>query len=132
MVDENMQQARLAFAIEAAMAAQDLDDKGLGRLIGKSPKTVERYRRGLTAPSALELPRLAAALGVTPAFLADPPEIPTYPLAQYLVDEEAVERVLREGLALGVRRSSGRVASLAERSEPARQRPRSLHEDGQG
>lgn len=116
MVDEVERKERLAFAIEAAMAAQGMEDAELAQLVGKSETTIGRWRRGDTVPNALEILPLATALGVQPRFLMDPPPKPTYPIEEYLVGRTAME-----GIELGIRRASGRVAR-----QPARgSRPRS-------
>lgn len=52
----------------------------------RSKETVARWARGETVPSALDVGPLAAALGVRPELLVSPPEIPSYPLGDYLVD----------------------------------------------
>jgi transcriptional regulator with XRE-family HTH domain len=132
IMDEMELVQRLAFALEAAMAVRGYDDKALAELIGKSADTVGNWRRGETVPRAIDLPALAAALGVAVTLLADPPPVPNYPIAQYLVEEDAVAEALAEGLALGVRRASGRVGGREGRGGPARPaRPRPLG-SGQG
>lgn len=124
MVDEVERKERLAFAIEAAMAAQGMEDDDLAERIGKSPTTVGRWRRGDTVPSALEILPLATALGVEPRFLLDPPPKPTYPIEEYLVGE-----AVREGLQLGIRRAAGRVARQPVRGTRARPARPSPHAD---
>ena len=122
MVDEVERKERLAFAIDAAMAAQGLEDGDLAKRIGKSATTVGRWRRGDTVPNALEILPLANALSVTLQFLLEPPPKPTYPIAEYLVGAAVVE-----GLELGIRRASGRVARQPvpkERGPSGRRRPR--------
>lgn len=116
MVDEVERKERLAFAIEAAMAAREMEDDDLARLINKSATTVGRWRRGDTIPNALEIGPLADALRVDPSLLLDPPPKPTYPILDYLVG-----KAVAAGLELGIRRASGRVAR-----QPVRKaRPRS-------
>lgn len=121
MVADDVRKDRLAFAIDAAMAVRGLEDDDLAKLVDRSPTTVGRWRRGDTVPNALEIVPLAHALGVDPAFLLDPPPRPTYPIAEYLVGE-----AVREGLELGIRRASGRVARQPARPKPppsGRRRP---------
>jgi len=60
----------------------------------RSKETVARWARGETVPSALDVGPLAIALGVKATFLVNPPELPEYPLADYLLDavDEGSER----------------------------------------
>lgn len=115
MVDEVERKERLAFAIDAAMAAHGLEDADLAARVGKSETTIGRWRRGDTVPNALEIMPLADALGVKPELLLDPPPKPTYPILEYLVGA-----TVAEGLELGIRRASGRVARRPVRQGHAR------------
>lgn len=60
----------------------------------RSKETVARWARGETVPSALDIGPLAEALGVKSEFLVNPPSLPEYPLADYLLDavDEGAER----------------------------------------
>jgi transcriptional regulator with XRE-family HTH domain len=78
---------RLSFAIRAAMGertAQQIADRMDPK---RSKETIARWARGETVPSALDVGPLAAALGVRPELLVNPPDLPAYPLAQYLVPD---------------------------------------------
>lgn len=110
MVDDMERKERLAYAIRAAMAHRKLSAPDLAELIGRHPVTVGRWVRGETAPSALDVGPLAMALGVHATMFIDPPAIPEYPLAQFLI-EEAVS----EGVEEGLRRSAGRPAARREK-----------------
>ena len=48
-----------------AMSERGLDDGGLGAMLGKSARTVQGWRLGDSSPVARDLPRIAAALGVS-------------------------------------------------------------------
>lgn len=87
---------RLAFAIRAAMGKRTAQDIADAMNPHRSKETVARWARGETVPSALDVGPLAAALGVRVELLVSPPEVPSYPLADYLVDA-AVASGVREG-----------------------------------
>ena len=108
VVPDKERRDRLAFAIRAAMAgrtAQDIADVMTPR---RSKETIARWARGETVPSALDVGPLAAALGVRAELLIDPPGVPSYPLAEYLVDG-----------AIEVGRREGRTREPAAPGEPA-------------
>jgi transcriptional regulator with XRE-family HTH domain len=100
VVPDKQRRDRLAFAIRAAMgqrSAQDIADVMEPK---RSKETIARWARGETVPSALDVGPLARALGVRSALLIDPPDLPTYPLADYLIEE-----AVASGAAEGRRRS---------------------------
>jgi transcriptional regulator with XRE-family HTH domain len=80
----------------------------------RSKETIARWARGETVPSALDVGPLAIALGVRADLLIAPPELPEYPLADYLVTAEVGE-ALQEG------RDRARLPQAAE--APTRLRP---------
>lgn len=96
---------RLAYAIREAMRAADLTPPKLAARLDVDPKTVNRWINGETVPNALTVRPLADALGVSPMLFVDPPPVPEYPLAEYLV-----RQTIQEGTEEGLRRarSSGR------------------------
>jgi ribosome-binding protein aMBF1 (putative translation factor) len=89
---------RLAFAIATAMRRQGLTPPKLAAKLGKSKETVRRWRDGDAVPSMLEVAPLAEALGVNPIYLINPPEVPEYPLDEYLV-RETVDHAVEEAAA---------------------------------
>jgi transcriptional regulator with XRE-family HTH domain len=105
-------QRRLAFAIRAALAAKGWKPPDLAKAIHRDASTVTRWAKGESVPNMLMTKALADALGVRPAFLYDPPAVPDYPLADYLVEE-----TIAEGLEEGRRRARQPRAAEAP-SEP--------------
>lgn len=61
--------------------------------IGRTPKTVLRWTKGETVPSALDLGPLSEALGVRPLYFLEPPPVPDYPLEEFLVRREVASAV---------------------------------------
>lgn len=104
-----IQKDRLAYAIRYAMKEQGLTASDVAQRIGRSKMTVGRWMRAETAPSLLDVTPLANALGVRPEYLYDPPEIPRYPIDQYLV-EDAVQGGVEEGERRAARRQEEREA----------------------
>ena len=119
MVDEGERKERLTFLIQAAMEAQDMEDADLAERVGRSATTAGRWRRGDSTPGTLDILPLASALNLPPELLLNPPPKPTYPIEEYLVGV-----TVREGLELGIRRASGRVARKPTPKGRARSRPR--------
>ena len=74
---------RLAYAIGAAMSAEDLTPTRLALRLHRSPNTIARWIKGETVPSALELKPLADVLSVRYELFVDPPEVPVYPIRRY-------------------------------------------------
>ena len=109
---------RLARAIAEAIAAKaktrGLDvpayTKELAPVMSVSTKTVSRWMSGEAVPDALQLRPLADALGVSPMLFVDPPPVPEYPLAEYLV-REATQEGVEEGLRRGRQSARDRRAS---------------------
>ena len=120
-IPDSERRDRLAFAIRTAMNGRTADQIAARMEPARSRETIARWARGQTVPSALDVGPLARALGVKPAMLVDPPEIPAYPLAEYLV-LDAVESGELEG------RSRARRA----RDTPAPSPARPLREAGAG
>jgi hypothetical protein len=87
---------RLAFAIRSAMNGRTAQAIAARMSPKRSKETIARWARGETVPSALDVGPLARALGVRVELLVDPPDIPAYPLASYLV-LDAVESGASEG-----------------------------------
>ncbi len=108
MEDEGIRGRRLAYAIAEAIehvARERAEEpaetvRWLAPLVGVSDRTVKRWTTGDAIPDALKLVPLAQHLGVNAMLFVDPPEVPSYPLSEYLV-----ERTAREGVAEGLRRS---------------------------
>jgi transcriptional regulator with XRE-family HTH domain len=94
-------QRRFAYALRAAMAEKGWSSPELARQIGRDPSTVSRWVNGDSVPSLLVLKALADALEVRPDFLFDPPEVPAYPIAEYLV-----RRAADAGVEEGARRAA--------------------------
>lgn len=109
VTDDMLQKERLAYAIRYAMQKKRLSAPEVAARIGRSTITVGRWVRGETAPSLLDVGPLANALGVRPEYLFDPPEIPEYPIEQYLV-EDAVLGGVEEGERRADRRRGERQA----------------------
>lgn len=101
---------RLARAIQEAVdaAARRREEqtpdtvRWLAPLVSVSTKTVSRWMNGEAVPDALQLRPLADALGVSPMLFVDPPPVPEYPLAEYLV-----RQATQEGQEEGLRRARG-------------------------
>lgn len=106
---------RLAFAIRAAMGTRSAQDVAEAIQPRKSKETIARWARGETVPSALDVGPLADALGVKVELLVSPPAVPSYPLAEYLVDAAVTEGVER-GKARARRPQAGEGASPPRRS----------------
>lgn len=90
---------RLAYALNAAMGAKGWKSPDLAKAIGRDASTVTRWANGESVPNMLMTKSLAGALGVRPEFLFDPPEVPDYPLADFLLeaaDSGAAEAHRRE------------------------------------
>lgn len=104
-------QRRFAYALRAAMGRKGWKAPDLARAIGRDASTVSRWIDEKSVPNLLMVKALAGALGVTPAFLFDPPPVPDYPLADYLIDD-----AVASGAEEGRRRSQEQRAP----DEPAR------------
>lgn len=109
VTEDMLQKERLAYAIRYAMQKKKLSAPEVAARIGRSTITVGRWVRGETAPSLLDVTPLANALGVRPEYLFDPPEIPEYPIDQYLV-EDAVQAGVEEGERRAARQREERQA----------------------
>lgn len=98
MVDDAEQRERFAYALREAMREAGLTPPKLAAKIDVAPKTVNRWVNGQSMPNVMMVKPLAAALGVRPELVYDPPERPDYPLSEYLLQTElgsAVEEGLR-------------------------------------
>lgn len=84
------------------MEAAGLTPPKLAARLDVAPKTVNRWVNGEAVPSALSIRPLADALGVSPMLFVDPPPVPEYPLAEYLV-----RQATQEGQEEGLRRARG-------------------------
>lgn len=101
---------RLARAIQEAVdaAAKRREEtapdtvRWLAPQVSVSTKTVTRWMNGEAVPDALQLRPLADALGVSPMLFVDPPPVPEYPLAEYLV-----RSTTQEGVEEGLQRARG-------------------------
>jgi transcriptional regulator with XRE-family HTH domain len=82
---------RLGYAIRAAMAAHvpKLTPPELAKLVKRDPSTVLKWADGESVPNLLMTLPLANALGVKPELLYDPPPVPPYPLAEYVLPSDA-------------------------------------------
>jgi len=87
---------RFAYALVAAMNRKGWKAPDLAAAIGRDASTVTRWAKGDAVPSLFLVKPISEALEVRPEFLFDPPAIPDYPLADYLVDE-AVASGVEEG-----------------------------------
>lgn len=103
---------RLRYAIKQAIGTRTAQDVADAMDPKRSKETVSRWARGETVPSALDVGPLARALGVRPDLFVDPPELPVYPLADYLVDQ-----AVAAGVAEGRKRSRQPLTGEAP-SEP--------------
>lgn len=99
---------RFAFALRWAMWQRDVTPPQLAKAVGKGPDAVRRWKDGEGAPSALDVGRLAEALGVRVDYFTSPPELPPYPFEEYEVSPAGslprVEKGLEAGVEEGVRR----------------------------
>jgi hypothetical protein len=102
VVTDAERRERLAFAIRAAMGKRTAQQIAEAMEPSRSKETVARWARGETVPSALDIGPLAVALGVRIELLVAPPELPTYPLDEYLLDAAA------SGVEEGIRRARSR------------------------
>jgi transcriptional regulator with XRE-family HTH domain len=93
---------RFAYALNSAMALKGWKAPDLAKAIGRDASTVTRWTNAETAPNLFTVKPLSAALGVRPEFLYDPPLVPEYPLADYLVD--ALADAVASGTEEGQRR----------------------------
>ena len=89
-------QRRFAYALRAAMVQKGWKAPDLAKAIKRDASTVDRWVNEKSLPNILVTKQLAGALGVKPEFLFDPPPVPAYPLAEYLVDQ-AVASGVEEG-----------------------------------
>lgn len=105
MEDEGIRGRRLAYAIAEAIehAARERDEepaetmRWLAPLVGVSERTLKRWTTGESIPDVLKLVPLSQHLGVNAMLFVDPPEVPEYPLSEYLVRRAGAEGV-SEGL----------------------------------
>lgn len=104
-MDDVQRKARLAYAIRAARQSRGISPPELGRRVGRSAGTINRWEEGVTVPSLLDLGPLCQALGVDPRLFAELPPVPPNPVAEFLVGE-----ALAEGLEEGRKRASRRRA----------------------
>jgi transcriptional regulator with XRE-family HTH domain len=104
---------RLSFAIRAAMGDRSAQQIADAMEPHRSKETISRWARGETIPSALDVEPLARALGVKPELLVSPPELPAYPLAEYLV-ADAVAAGAAEGRERARRPRGGEAPSAPE------------------
>lgn len=118
-------QQRLAYAIRAAMASKDWKAPDLAKALRRDASTVTRWANGESVPNLLMTKPLAEALGVRPELLFDPPPVPDYPLAEYLVQE-----AIASGVEEGLRRARTRSPRAGAQPAPSRA-PRPLA-DGAG
>lgn len=93
-------QRRFAYALRAAMGRKGWKTPDLARAISRDSSTVSRWVDEKSVPNLLMVKTLADALDVRPEFLFDPPPVPDYPLAEYLVDA-----AVASGVAEGRRRA---------------------------
>lgn len=92
------------------MAVKGWKVPDLAKAMGREPGTVDRWANGKSVPNIFQVQPLAAALGVKPELIFDPPRVPDYPLSEYLVREAAaagVEEGLRRPRRPRRRRASG-------------------------
>lgn len=93
LVDDDAEmQRRFAFALRAAMAQKGWKAPDLARAIKRDASTVSRWLDEKSLPNILVTKQLSAALGVRPEFLFDPPQVPEYPLHDYLIPQADVDR----------------------------------------
>jgi len=117
LVDEDVEmRRRFAYALNAAMIEKRWKAPDLAKAIKRDASTVTRWAKGESVPSLFLVKPIADALDVAPRLLFDPPPVPDYPLADYLVSQEVAE-----GLQEGRRRA--RQPPAAEAPSEPQQRP---------
>jgi transcriptional regulator with XRE-family HTH domain len=96
VVPDKERRDRLAFAIRYAMTNAGMTAEAVAAAMvpKRSKETVARWARGETVPSALDIGPLADALGVESRYLVKPPDVPVYPLAEYLIPEADAQRAV--------------------------------------
>lgn len=121
---------RFAFALRWAMWQRDVTAPQLAKAVGKGPDAIRRWREGEGAPSALDVGRLAEALGVRVDYFTKAPELPPYPFEDYEVSRATeplpgVAPTRTAGVREGVRRDRSR-RQRAERKPPQSPEPPAL------
>lgn len=99
---------RFAYALRTAMARKGWKSGDLADAIKRDESTVNRWISEKNVPSLFIVKDLAAALGVKPEFLYDPPPLPDYPIAEYLV-REATEQAVAEASQRARRRRAAQA-----------------------
>jgi transcriptional regulator with XRE-family HTH domain len=95
LVDDDAEmQRRFAYALRAAMAQKGWKAPDLAKAIKRDASTVSRWIDEKSLPNILVTKQLAGALGVRPEFLFDPPQVPEYPLREYLIPQADAERAV--------------------------------------
>lgn len=67
--------------------------EALAKAVSVSARTLTRWTTGDAVPDLLQAVPLAKALGVHPLLFVEPPEVPVYPLSEYLVRTETADAV---------------------------------------
>lgn len=116
LVDEDAElRRRFAYALNAAMSVKGWKAPDLAKAINRDASTVTRWAKGESIPSLFLVKPVAAALDVRPEFLFDPPPVPEYPLADYLVDA-----AIASGVEEGRRRARATEAPAEPQPSPGR------------
>lgn len=109
MEDETVRAKKLSHAIDEAIEHYRAEHgwervpaiAHIAGVVSVSPRTVSRWAAGEAVPDLLQVVPLANELGVSPMLFVQPPEVPAYPLDEYLVRQATAE-----GLEEGIRRAS--------------------------
>ena len=81
------QKRRIGRALREALAHRDMTALELARQLDRSPNTVSRWLNGRSAPSLAELQGIVRVLRVRPDLFVEPPEVPTYPIEEFVTDD---------------------------------------------
>ena len=95
LVDDDAElRSRFAYALRSAMARKGWKPSDLADAIRRDESTVSRWTTEKSVPNIFVIKALAEALEVRPDLLFDPPPLPEYPLADYLIDRAVIAGVV--------------------------------------
>jgi transcriptional regulator with XRE-family HTH domain len=101
MIGEAERRHRFAYALQEAMAVQNMSGRRLAQALNVDPRKIARWLKEKDLPDLFEAQALAGALGVKEELFRNPPDPPPpppkpyYPIEDYLLG--AVDRGVRRG-----------------------------------
>lgn len=93
LVDDDAEmRRRFAFALNTYMRAKGWKAPDLAKAIKRDASTVSRWTKAESVPSIFLVKPIADALSIPARLLFDPPPVPEYPPAEYLIPEADAQR----------------------------------------